>query len=387
MRYKPFLSHKREDAPDLQVLRDELVIRGAGGWQDTRELPLGQRWMAAFRIAIGKETGGFIWFGTRRALTSRTICRFEVPRALRRARRRNTAAYPVIPLFVDLRPEEDADAIKQAFGARRGQRLLSLQGVIREDGEDLASFSTRAARRYVEDLIRAHASDHLRVAITSGREPTGAHDLSIDWRRLLDDGRLTDNAALVTIVETLTDIRQALQAKSDCPQITVEPHVRVPLAALIGWEWNRVRPLRLTVRQPTSAGMQIVEDLDADPRRWGDPITKTLPGDGPAILALSIGKRLEETVERYAATQGAREIRCMYVPLDEFPSRLLSPEDICSLAQWTVDQLAELNDRGVESISSFSVLRRLAYASAQQPMGPGAPGCRSGTVAAGMCQA
>jgi hypothetical protein len=347
--YKPFLSHKREDAADMEALRDELLMRGAGGWQDTREVRLGQRWMAAFRPAIRKETGGFIWYGTRKALTSTTICKVEVPLALRRARRQNGGGYPVIPLFVDLRPGRDTDAIKQAFGARRGQQLLDLNGVIRGDGEDLESFAKRAARQYIKDLIREHAGDQLRIAITTGREPTGQHDLSLDWRRLVDgDGRLSDPGALATIVETLADIRQALQTKSSYPHITVEPHVRLPLAALIGWEWNRVRPLRLTVQQPSAAGMQTVEDLPADPRKWGAPEMTPQTGDGPAVVAVSVGKRLGDAVHRYAATQRARETCCLHVALDELPDRTLSPEDISSIAMWTVDQLAELNDRGVE---------------------------------------
>ena len=349
MRYKPFLSHKREDAIDMELLRDELVVRGAGGWQDTRELRLGQRWMAAFRSAIGKETGGFIWYGTRKALASRTICKVEVPLALRRARRRKGGAYPVVPLFVDLQPSEDADAIKRAFGSRRGRRLLDLNGVIRNRGEDLPTFSKRAARQYVKDLIREHPGDNLHAAITTGREPTGQHHLSLDWRRLVDDhGRVMDPDSLATIVETLADIREALQIKSACPHITVEPHVRLPLAALIGWEWNRVRPLRLTVQQPSPAGLQTVEDRSADPRDWGPPEVTPLASDGPAVVALSVGKRLDGAAQRYAAAHGARETRCLHVSLDDLPNGMLSTDDIRSLATWAVEQLAALNDRGVE---------------------------------------
>jgi hypothetical protein len=347
--YKPFLSHKREDAPDMEVLHDELLMRGAGGWQDTRELRLGQRWMAALRPAIRKETGGFIWYGTRRSLSSKTIRRYEVPQALRRSRRRNGGAYPVVPLFVDLSPGQDADAIKRAFGPRKGQRLLDLNGVIRGDGEDLQNFSKRAARYYVKDLIREHSGDHLRVAITTGREPTGEHDLSLDWRCLVDEhGRLADANALATLVETLADIRQALQTKSDCPHITVEPHVRLPLAALIGWEWSRVRPLRLTVQQPSPAGMLTVHDILADARQWGAPDVTQLAGDGPVILAVSVGKPLGDAVQRYAMAANARQTRRVHVYLDDRPGHSLTPEDIASLAQWAVAQLAELNDRGVD---------------------------------------
>ncbi len=348
--YKPFLSYNREDAPELEVLRGELVMRGAGGWQDTRELRLGQPWMAAFRIAISRKTGGLIWFGTRKALSSTTICKVEVPLALRRGRRRKRGPYPVIPLFVDLQPGQDAANIKAAFGARWGQRLLDLHGVVRGNDETLQSFSRRAARQYVQDLIRAHPDDHLRVAITTGREPTGQHDLSLDWRSLVDgEGRLADLDSIATIVETLADIRQTLQTKSACPHITVEPHVRLPLAALVGWEWNRVRPLRLTVQQASPAGMHTVEDTPADSQQqWGLPTVTRHGAEGPAVVALSVGKQLDGATQRYAAAHGARESRCLHVALDHLPNRLLSGEDVARLAIWTVNQLAELNDRGVE---------------------------------------
>jgi TIR domain len=124
--YKPFLSHTREESHELALLRDELILRGAGGWQDVDELRLGQRWKAAFGRAIGRETGGFIWWATPATLKSETICRIEVRFALRRARSRRGGAYPVVPLFVGLRPGADADAIKQAFGRRRGKQLLEL---------------------------------------------------------------------------------------------------------------------------------------------------------------------------------------------------------------------------------------------------------------------
>jgi hypothetical protein len=41
VRYRPFLSHKRQKAAAVSYLKEQLCVRGAGGWQDTAELPLG----------------------------------------------------------------------------------------------------------------------------------------------------------------------------------------------------------------------------------------------------------------------------------------------------------------------------------------------------------
>ena len=347
MPYKPFLSHKREDAADLAVLHGELCLRGAGGWQDVAELRLGQRWKAAFSRAIGHETGGFIWYGTRNSLDSRTIRRIEMPAALRRARR-DGRGYPVVPLFVDLSPDKDRDAIKKAFGRRRGSQLLELQGVVRDEDENLADFAKRAARRYINDLVRDHADGVFRVAITGGRPPTGQHDLSLDWRRLLDlDGRPVDDAVIPTFVETLADVRGAAQMRHACPHLVVEPHLRLPLAALVGWEFNRVRPVKLTVVQPTGGQLFAVEDLPADPNIWPAPRVHTLSGNGPTVVAVSVGKDFGDSVIEYARTQDAREAVHLHIPVDGFADRALPPEAICSLAQWTVDRLAELNTRPV----------------------------------------
>jgi len=346
MPYKPFLSHKREDADELGLLRDELCLRGAGGWQDVDELRIGQRWKVALRRAVGSETGGFIWWATPATLTSDTIRRIEVRSALRRAQRQRGGAYPFVPLFVGLSPGKDDEAIKKAFGRRRGQQLLDLNGVMLGADENLSDFSRRAARRYVHDLVRDHDDTELRVAITGSREPSGQHDLSLDWRRLLDaDGRVLDATVIPTLVETLTDVRDAAHKSANCPHIVVEPHLRLPLGALVGWEWNRVRPVALTVVQPSGRGHMVIDDLPADPGKWGSPVRQQLGGRGPAVLAVSVGKNLGEGVLRYAQEQKATEVIHLHVDVDNYPNRVMPAEDICALSQWTIDRLAELNAR------------------------------------------
>jgi SMODS-associated and fused to various effectors sensor domain len=388
--YRPFLSHKREDAGKLGGLRDELCLRGAGGWQDARDLRIGQRWTAAFKRAIGRETGGFIWYGTEKTLGSWTIRKIELPAALRRRRRRKGGPYPVVPLFVELSPGKDAAAIRHAFGRRRGKFLTELNGVVREKNESIAAFNKRAARRYVQELIRAQDDDPLRVAITGGREPVGSHDLSLDWRRVLDeDGRAIDGTVIPTLVETLADIREAAQAKSAMPHIVVEPHLRLPLAALVGWEWNRVRPVKLSVVQPSPRGPLTIDDIAVDPSAWPPPRRWELDGDGPWVVALSVGKDLGDGVRRYAEAQDAAGALHLHVNTRGYPELALPAEDIASLAQWVVERLSELNAEGVDKhlllLGPASLAVRIGAAANGTgktfvPFWDGAAGYQSGVV-------
>lgn len=349
MAYQPFLSYKHEDSKAIDLLRKELTLRGAGGWQDIHDLSIGRRWKAAIMRAIGRDTGGFIWWGTRRSLSSRTICKREIPRALRRSRRRRGQPYPVVPLFVDLSPSADKEEIEDALGRRRAQLLLDLQGEVREPRETIAAFARRTARRYVKDLVRSHGDHLLRVAISGGRELTGEHDLCLDWRPLLDEhGRAVDQTVVPELVETLADIREAAQSAGAVPRIVVEPHLRLPLAALVGWEWNAVRPVELTVRQLATTGLidvpaQPAADVDSADVREAD-----LDGDGPAVLAVSVGKDLGATVERYAVGQNARSRLHLHVPTAEPANPTLTPAEIAGVANWTVAQLAEFNTDGGE---------------------------------------
>jgi hypothetical protein len=342
MGYRPFLSHKREDASDLQLLKHELRLRGAGSWQDVDDLRLGQRFTAAFKRAIGRETGGFIWWGTRLALSSRTIRKIEVPAALRRHRMTRRGAYPVVPLFVDISPGADADDIKKAFGRRRGKRLCELNGVVRERRENMAHFAARAARRYVADMVRGHSGDELRVAITGGREPVADYDLVLDWRAMLDElGRLHDSTVLPLLVETLADIRTAAQGQERVPRIVVETHLRLPLAVLVGWEWNRIRPIDLRIIQVSTRGAMRVDDLNAELHTLPEPRELSFDGEGPHVLAVSVGKSLGETLTRYSRSVDACAATHLHV------DGLLDAQGICSVAQWTIDRLATLNAEGV----------------------------------------
>lgn len=342
----PFLSHKREDAPQLDRLQAELALRGPAGWQDVRNLRLGHRWRQAFRKAIGRDTDGFIWWGTKRSLESQTITREEVPRALRRARSRWRRPYPVVPLFVDLSPGRDRKLLEQAFGKRRARALTAQHGAIKDPKETIKEFAQRAARQYVKDLIRIESRRGvLPVAISGGRQPNAGPELSLDWRPLLDDGYLADEDSLAVLRETLADIRDAAHETATLPRFEVELHMRLPLAALVGWEWNRARPVSLEVWQSSPAARFLTSERPDVPVELPAAEVTSLDGDGPAILAVSTVKSLQGALQRYAQRQGARRIVHLHLPGDA--EGLVNRNEIACASDWVVRELAALNDEGL----------------------------------------
>jgi hypothetical protein len=213
---------------------------------------------------------------------------------------------------------------------------------VRRSGEGIAEFATLAARRYVKDLIREHQGEDLRIAITGGRELTGGYDLALDWRGMLDDsGRLRDSAGLPLLVETLSDIRFAAQSRAGVPQITVEPHLRLPLGVLVGWEWNRVWPIDLRVVQTSATGSMVVGDLAHKTHALPTPRELSFDGDGPHVVALSVGKNLGDTISRYAVGINARGATHLHL------DGSLDAAGICGIANWTIEQLASLNSRAI----------------------------------------
>lgn len=179
---KPFLSHRREDAVSVNRLREILKIYGAGGWKDTEDLRLGERSREGIRRAILGETGGLIWWGTRRVLGSQFVNEVEIPTAFER--KSAEPLYPIVPLFIDLDPGSDADK-ETIRGALRdyGDALLDCNGLVRARSETDKQFYRRVARRYVRDAIKALAVRRggnltISVAMRALSEPSGESDLT-----------------------------------------------------------------------------------------------------------------------------------------------------------------------------------------------------------------
>lgn len=78
MKTRPFLSHKRQDRRQVIALKRELCLYGTGGWRDLDDLHIGELGSPEFRRVINEVTGGFIWYGTKRAARSNYINTVEL---------------------------------------------------------------------------------------------------------------------------------------------------------------------------------------------------------------------------------------------------------------------------------------------------------------------
>jgi hypothetical protein len=346
MKYRPFLSHRRTRAPAVAELKRQLCIRGAGGWQDTDDLDLGGDTITGIIRAIEQETGGFIWWATKDTLASETICQTELPTALARAKRDPT--YPVVPVFVELR-SHDRPAIEAAIGRDQAMRLLGYNGVTRDAKQDLRDLARAAARRYVKQLVNGVEPGTVDAAVSTFRAPTGEHDLSLDWRPLFDaEARIPARGGIETITEALSDIREALQARDRCPPVCVEVSLPMPLAMLVGYQWRWTTQLRVTVEtvNPSTGRMLSVEPSGASSRLLPMSRAVTLDGEGPFVLALSVGFSLGATVDRYAADNNACGFEHLHVECD-FATEPLDATDIRTLAAHVVRRLNELQAAGM----------------------------------------
>jgi hypothetical protein len=341
---KPFLSHKRENATAVGRLRDTLKTYGAGGWKDTEDLRVGDRTRQSIRRAIFTETGGMLWWGTRPALTSWFVNTIEIPTAFER--KGAEPLYPIVPLFVDLDPGRAADraAVRAALGGRGGD-LLDCNGLVRRDREPAEQFRRRVARRYVRDAVKAAAQRggaSVTVAIRILSEPTGEHELTFDWRALIDPtARSLAPGARELLGDALATAREALQAAFPSPALLLDLDLPLPLAFLTGYQWRTTTRLRLAVRQRTGVSYATI-DGDGPVTNPPAPARRSLAAPGPAVLAVSCRAGLGDAAARYAAEVGARELITLHVP------GLLAAPDLRGLARACARELRNLNNYGVD---------------------------------------
>lgn len=250
MKIRPFLSHKRQDALVVGRLRTTLQLYGAGGWKDTEDLRLGASTSSEIRRVIFEETGGFLWYGTQRALDSEVINKLEIPAALERAN--SEPLYPLVPVFVDISPGKSRAEINEAIGDRVDD-FLDRNGIIRKKSEAAGAFRERIVQRYVRDAIRSLAPGPVTVSFRALSEPSGDHDLTFDWRAVLDErSRLLGAGSVPTLLDALANAREALQSRSESPRLRLDLDLPLPLAFLLGYEWRVTTRLRLEIRQRTS---------------------------------------------------------------------------------------------------------------------------------------
>jgi len=345
VRYKPFLSHKRQRATAVTYLKEQLCIRGAGGWKDSDDLPRGGPSRNEIVRAIERDTGGFIYWATRDTLASEVICKTELPAALDRAK--DDPTYSVLPVFVELQPS-DSRAIAAAIGPSYAERLLDRNGITRHRKQSLHEVARETAREYVKRLVRNLPPGPVDIAITAFRAPTEQHDLTLDWRALFDArDRTLRTGAIETFVEALGDIREALQSRDRTPEVRVEIALPLPLAMLVGYEWRYVTQLQVTVKtvNPVGGDVLVVEPGSPACHSWPEPKIQKLRSTGPFVLAVSVGSALGQTVHRYADEHCATAFESLHIDRDPVVDPLDAAE-IRGLARYVIKRLNELQASG-----------------------------------------
>lgn len=338
MRIRPFLSHKREDQADVARLREALKIYGAGGYKDTEDLRLGVNTADELRVAINEVTGGFIWWGTWNALDSSWINELEIPNAIARATTK--PPYPIVPLFINLSPGTDGAAIRAALRSHADD-FLGRNGVVFDGADGPDAFRHRVARRYVRDAISALGASPLTIAFRALSEPDGAHDLTFDWRGLLDPRRrVLASGALDSMIDALANARDAAQATTKSPQMRIDPDLPLPLAYLVGYEWRITTRVRLAVHQRTGSTFRWI-DADGSTAPIA-PVVDEFGVSGSTVIVVSCGNGAPNAARRYADAVRARRLATLHI------DGLLDDGQIRGLARAAADELRAANDRGDE---------------------------------------
>ena len=339
LRIRPFLSHKRENARIVGRLKDGLRLYGAGGWKDTDDLPLGVPTEDEIRRAIFERTGGFIWWGTDKALGSRIINGLEIPTALNRAE--VEPRYPLVPVFADVSPGEAGKKLARRIGKESARKFMDRNGLPRRPKERLDDLRVRAARRYVRDAVASLPAGDITVAFRALSEPSGEHDLTFDWRAVVDPrARLLKEGSLPILLDALANAREAFQARERSPVLSLDSDLPLPLAFLVGHEWRSTTRLRLRIGQRTGASFSWIEHsgpLGEEPT----PVPRRLNGDGPVVVAVSCKDPLESAALAYADEVRASGMVSLHVP------GLLGAAGLRAMARAAAGQLRSLNDRAV----------------------------------------
>ena len=342
MKVRPFLCHRRANKDQIEVLEHTLRLFGVQAWRDLSDLRLGADTRADVERAIRSETGGFIWWGTHQILESAFVRDVELPLAL--SRKEEDSLYAVVPVFVSIDPNKNGKLLRSRLGDN-AERLLACNGELRRADETIEALAERVATRYLRDKLRTwpHRERAPREVSMMFRSRSayaqGDCDLIFDWRELFcaEDGAYvaTDTRLIRHILESTVT---ALQAHSRRPPLVVDSDLPLPVATLLGYHFNKLTRLSLSVRQDTTGRTAIMPTMGiAEPPH--PPVRDTFAG-GPTVLAVSAGGAVALPAERYATRVDARELILYQDP------RMLNAQQMRGLADAVGAEMETLSQCG-----------------------------------------
>jgi hypothetical protein len=173
-------------------------------------------------------------------------------------------------------------------------------------------------------------------------EPTDEHDLTFDWRALIDGrSRMLVEGGAELVVDALANAREAFQACDSRPLLRVDSDLPLPLAVLVGFEWRITTRLRLELLQRTGSSF---DWIPASGPTAAPPVpTRTsFARSGPTVVFVSCRNGAIRTARRYADEVGAAELVELHV------HGLLEPDAIRGLARAGAAELAAAADQARE---------------------------------------
>jgi hypothetical protein len=246
-----------------------------------------------------------------------------------------------VPLFIDLSPGADGAAIRAALGSHADD-FLGRNGVVFDGADDPEAFRQRVARRYVRDAISGLGASPLTIAFRALSEPDGSHDLTFDWRGLLDPRRrVLTSGAPDSMIDALANARDAAQATTKSPEFLIEPDLPLPLAYLVGYEWRITTRVRLAVYQRTGSTFRWIS-ADGSTAPIAAPVVDEFGASGASVIVASCGNGAPNAARRYADAVRARRLVTLHI------DGLLDDGQIRGLARAAADELRAANDRGGE---------------------------------------
>lgn len=340
MKTRPFLSHKRQNRGQVIALKRELCLYGTGGWRDLDDLHIGELGGPEFRRVINEDTGGLIWYGTKRATTSNYINTVELPPAIER--KRNEPRYPLVPLFLNVRPGDAKVIMRPALGDDNTEIFFETSGRVR-GRERNAEFHRDVAKRYVRAAAASLDQSSFTVAVTAMSEPDGDQDFTFDWRAAIDPRSRVLLEDPDVLRDALWNLRDALTPRAAFPEVELTLNVPLPLAMLLGYEWRVASRLRLTIRQRTRSGIVVITGDDADVTgagTWPAWEENDLGRDGPTVVALATTQQpLAGPLAAYATAVGAGHTISLHVPAE------LDAADVRGLARHAAAKLREVGQQ------------------------------------------
>jgi len=343
MKTRPFLSHRRADRAQVVALKQVLALYGVGGWRDLDDLHVGELAQPGFERAINDITGGLLWYGTKRVLGSWYVNNVELPAAI--ARKRRERDYPLVPLFVTVRPSEASAALLRAtrepgadLTADDHKLFFEANGWTRDRGEGLEAYRVDVARRYVRAAVKSLSKGTYTVAVTALTEPAGTQDFTFDWRALLNPRtRVLSAGAEAAMRDAALVFRDAIKPTAEFPQVTIDFDAPLPIASLLGYEWRVTSRLKLSIRQRTRSGIIVVHGDGHAADGWPEWSEDKTGGDSGCVIAVATtGSSLAGPLVQYARQVHAARTYELHVP------RELDAAGMRGLARYVAAKLREV---------------------------------------------